>query len=159
MFGTLCNYIGGLLGSMRKNNKENINKIIAFTAGIITSIICFELLIEAFRMASKYYVLIFTVVGCVFIKILDSIINIFLKGKNTSALIVSAMAAHNITEGIVIGAGFSVSKTLGFSILCAIVVHNIPEGMLIGSMLRKEKKKNKNVLKVCFAIGSLICPL
>lgn len=153
-FGTFSNQFGGLIGFSGKNGKENINRMVAFTAGITTSIICFELLIESFEFANKYYVVVFTVIGCVFVKILDTYINIFNKGNNNSStVIVSAMAAHNITEGIAIGAGFSASKMLGISLLCAIMLHNIPEGMIIGSMLRKENKKVKNMLNVCIVIG------
>lgn len=154
VLGALSNEIGGLIGFIGKSNRESVNRTVAFTAGITTSIICFELLIEAFEMSTKYYVVIFTVIGCVFVKILDFLINIFSKEKNNSSkVIVSAMAAHNITEGIAIGAGFSVSKLLGISLLCAIMLHNIPEGMIIGSMLRKESKKIKNMSNVCIIIG------
>lgn len=154
IFGTLSNQVGGLIGFAGKTNKESVNKTIAFTAGITTSIICFELLIESFEIASKYQVVIFTVIGCIFVKILDVVINIFYKEKNNSStIIVSAMAGHNITEGIAIGAGFGVSKALGFSLLCAIMLHNIPEGMIIGSVLRKENGKIKSMLKICIIIG------
>lgn len=154
IFGTLSNQIGGFFGIIGRKNKDSINKTIAFTAGITTSIICFELLIEAFEMANIYYVVVFTVIGCIFVKILDLLINLFNKEKNnSSAIIVSAMAAHNITEGIAIGAGFSVSNILGFSLLCAIMMHNIPEGMIIGSMLKKENKGMGKMLRICALIG------
>ena len=51
VFGMLSNEIGGVIGFIGKSNRESINKTVAFTAGITTSIICFELLIEAFGIA------------------------------------------------------------------------------------------------------------
>ena len=158
IFGTLSNQVGGLIGFIGKSSKKSISKTIAFTAGITTSIICFELLNESFDISNKYSVVIFTFVGVVFVKILDFCINIINKGKDDSSslVIVSAMSAHNITEGIAIGAGFKVSTVLGISLLFAIMMHNIPEGMIIGTMLKKENRKIKTMLKICIIIGMFL---
>jgi len=152
IFGTLSNQIGGLFGYVGKNKEKSINIMIAFTAGITTSIICFELLIESFNIADKYLVILYTIVGVILIKILDLCIN---KGINNSStnVIVNSMAAHNITEGIAIGAGYKVSTALGISLLFTIMMHNIPEGMIIGTMLRKENKKIRSMLNICLIIG------
>lgn len=154
-FGTLSNQIGGLIGIIGKNKKKSVSKTIAFTAGITTSIICFELLKESFDMASKYLVIMYTVIGVGIVKIIDVAISVINKGKenNSAAVIVSAMAAHNITEGMAIGVGFKVSPALGISLLFAIMMHNIPEGMIIGSILGKENKSIKSMLNICTIIG------
>lgn len=155
VFGTLSNQIGGLIGIIDKSNRKNVSKTIAFTAGITTSIICFELLKESFDIANKYLVVLFTLIGVVIIKMMDMVIT----GKkeqnknNSSAVIVSAMAAHNITEGMAIGVGFKVSAVLGISLLFAIMMHNIPEGMIIGSILGKENKSIRSMLNICGIIG------
>jgi len=155
VLGALSNQMGGLISFIGNNNKVSISKTSSFTAGITTAIICFELLFEAFDMANKYSVVIFTVIGIGFVKVLDKIINRLNSDKkdNSAGVIVSAMAAHNITEGIAIGAGFKVSLAFGLSLLCAIMLHNIPEGMIIGTMLNKEKKGIKSMLRICTLIG------
>jgi len=155
IFGTLSNQFGGLLGFAGKSSEKSINKTIGFTAGITTSIICFELLKESFEMSSKYNVVLFTIIGVIFVKLLDFVINQINKSQsnNDSLVIVSAMSAHNITEGIAIGSAFKVSSVLGFSLLFAIMLHNIPEGMIIGSVLKKERKNIKFMLYNCLIIG------
>lgn len=155
IFGTLSNQFGGMLGFAGKSSERNINRTIGFTAGVTTSIICFELLKESFEISSKYYVVIFTIIGVIFVKILDFVITLLNKSKsnNDSLVIVSAMSSHNITEGIAIGSAFKVSPALGFSLLFAIMLHNIPEGMIIGSVLKKERKSIKFMLYNCLVIG------
>lgn len=155
VFGTISNQIGGLIGFIGKKGEKNINKTTSFAAGITTSIICFELLKESFEMATKWNVIVFTLIGVVLVKILERYIEKVNKGEqNTSSLvIVSAMAAHNITEGIAIGVGFKASLLLGISLLFAIMMHNIPEGMIIGIMLKKENMQIKTMLNICIIIG------
>lgn len=155
IFGTLSNQVGGFFGFLGKSNNKSIYKTVGFTAGITTAIICFELLTQSFSLASKYHAIIFTILGVLFVKILDFIINIINKTSmsSDSLVIVSAMSSHNITEGIAIGSAFSISFSLGMSLIFAIMIHNIPEGMIIGSMLKKEKKQFSLVLYNCLIIG------
>ncbi|MEM9083330.1 MAG: ZIP family metal transporter [Planctomycetota bacterium] len=61
----------------------------------------------------------------------------------TSILIVAAMTAHSLPEGIAVGVGFgsaAQSHTLafGYAVCIAIAIHNIPEGLAIGLALRAQ---------------------
>ncbi len=155
ILGVISNEIGGIIGFFGKSKKESASKIISFTAGITTAIICFELLKEAFEISNKYLVVLFTIIGILFVKILEIVINKIKNNEknNESLVIVSAMSGHNITEGIAIGSAFKISSILGMSLLMAIMLHNIPEGMIIGNMIRKEDKSKKSVLNSCIIIG------
>jgi ZIP family zinc transporter len=44
-------------------------------------------------------------------------------------IIFSAIAIHDLPEGLAIGSGFVESEALGFSLMIAIMLHNITEGM------------------------------
>lgn len=157
VLGTISNYFGGILGFKMNTNEKNIKKTTSFAAGITTTIICFELLKEAFDISDKYKVVFFIIIGVVFIKILDIIINLINKGTNNqSKLVVSAMSAHNITEGLAIGSAFGVSKDLGLSLLVGIMIHNIPEGMIIGNMTKKGGGYNSSVFRSCITIGGFL---
>ena len=46
-------------------------------------------------------------------------------------LILSAMTFHSVAEGIAIGVSFSTQGNLGFVISSALAVHNIPEGLTV----------------------------
>ena len=156
VFGTFSNIIGGIIGYIDIIKfKRSVNSTISFTGGITIAIICFELLKEAFDMGNKYLVVIFTLVGIILVVIMDFIINRvkYIKNNKTSFLITSAISAHNITEGLAIGAAFAFSNSLGTSLMFAIMVHNIPEGMIIGLIDKRENKKIKSTINNCIIIG------
>ena len=156
IFGVISNQLGGIIGfCTRIKSKEGINKIMSFTAGITTSIICFEMLMESFTIGNKYLVIFYTLVGLIFVKLIDIVIDKVqrVKSNKGSLVIVTAMSAHNITEGLAIGSGFAMSSNLGISLLIAIMIHNIPEGMIIGISSKKETKKLKYVMTACIIIG------
>ena len=154
--GVISNQLGAILGFFLKiKSNDGINRITAFTAGITTSIICFEMLCEAFGVGNKYLVIWYTQIGIIFVKILDIIISKINKGNKNreSTLIITAMSAHNIAEGLAIGAAFGISSQLGISLLMAIMIHNIPEGLIIGVSSKREEKKIKSVIIACIVIG------
>lgn len=156
IFGVTSNQLGGIIGfCSRIKREDDINKIMSFTAGITTAIICFEMLTESFNMGNKFFVVLYTFIGIVFVKIIDVVIDKMqsLKHNKDSLVIVSAMSAHNITEGLAIGSAFGVSSKLGMSLLIAIMLHNIPEGMIIGISSKKDGSKLKQVMKSCIVIG------
>ena len=151
LIGTISNEIGALIGYFKRKESKN-DIIIPFTAGITTAIICFELLMEAFKLDTKINVILFIVVGVAFSMILKCLVE--RKTKNSQATVItSIMSAHNIAEGMAVGAAFRISFTLGISLLFAISVHNIPEGMIIGSMIKKENKGKRKTIISCALIG------
>ena len=52
-----------------------------------------------------------------------------------AVIIVAAMTAHSLTEGIGVGVSFGGGDTLGLAITIAIAIHNIPEGLAISLVL------------------------
>jgi zinc transporter ZupT len=52
-----------------------------------------------------------------------------------AVVIVAAMTAHSLTEGIGVGVSFGGGETLGLVITLAIAIHNIPEGLAISLVL------------------------
>ncbi len=52
-----------------------------------------------------------------------------------AVVIVAAMTAHSLTEGVGVGVSFGGGETLGLVITLAIAVHNIPEGLAISLVL------------------------
>ncbi len=153
VIGVFSNVLGGIIGYHR--NKESNNYIEPFTAGITTAIICFELLMEAFEIGTKIYVVVFVILGVILCLILNSLVKISNVSKKSTdfTVITSIMSTHNITEGMAIGAAFRISKYLGMSLLLSVAIHNIPEGMIIGNIVKREESKKINILKSCTIIG------
>ncbi len=156
IFGMLSNLFGAIIGFIGNiKSQEDTSKITAFTAGITTSIICFEMLVESFEITTKYIVIVYILIGIGLVKTIDILIyKINKNSKNNSALlIITAMSAHNITEGIAIGSAFGLSNKHGLSLLIAIMLHNIPEGMIISVASKKQKNSIKPIINACNIIG------
>lgn len=139
----------GVLITYRLSNRgkrfEGI--MLAFTAGLMLSIVCFELLPKAFEIGGLKVGLIGIGIGIAFILLLENYLdnsnylkinysNIYIK----SAILLSvAFSIHNIPEGIAIGSMLGISASEGLRFAFAILVHNIPEGMIIALPLKKSK--------------------
>ncbi len=72
--------------------------------------------------------------------------------------IATAIALHDIPEGMAIGAGDAVGQRLGVVIALAIALHNIPEGMSIAAPLAMARESRRRILAATIAIG-LVTPL
>lgn len=109
-WGMVGTTLGGILGAFFKINSNKIlGFVLEFAAGLMTSIICFDLIPEAMDYGNIFYCLIgigfgtFAMIGCDYIVKKSSV----LKSKNNTLL-----------------------KT-GFIILIGLTVHNFPEGLAI----------------------------
>ena len=142
MFGTT---LGGILGA---NFKVKSNRIISFilelAAGLMTSIICFELIPESLNygnISTCLFGILFGILGMI---LCDNIIkqSYSLKNKNhslfkTGLIILIGLTVHNFPEGLAIGSGFEASSSLGLSLAIAIAIHDIPEGISIALPLKE----------------------
>ena len=146
-FGTFGTTIGGIIGVTVKNtSKKFLSFILAFASGLMISIVCFDLIPEAFNLTGILNVFIGIVLGIIVMIICDVLVdrkfNIKHKNKNSllkTGIIVSiGLALHNFPEGLAIGSGLEASIKLGLSLAIAICFHDIPEGRFRS----RNKKKN-----------------
>ena len=168
--------LGGLVGAlMQKDSKRTVSLLLSFAAGVMLSVVCFDLVTEAIETGTG----IWTVVAMIAIGVavtfllnyaidrktnpevahidenhpktaddLDELIHsdhleahyarkdtrlgLFVAG----IVMASAIALHNVPEGMTIGASYAAgdSVTLGRAALILAVIiglHNIPEGMAV----------------------------
>lgn len=140
-FGTFGTTLGGIIGIIiKKNSNKFLSFILSFASGLMMSVICFDLLPEAFGISDILNVMIGTIVGIIAMIFCDLLVekkfnkNTKWKGKSNNLLrtgiIVSiGLAIHNFPEGLAIGSGFEASLKLGLSLAIAICLHDIPEGI------------------------------
>ncbi|MCT4543123.1 MAG: ZIP family metal transporter [Vallitalea sp.] len=153
----------GLLLTYRLSNKgEKFEGVmLAFTAGLMLSIVCFELLPKAFDIGGLYVGLIGIGIGILFVILLEDYIdksdrineNIDTIYFNRAILISIAFMVHNIPEGIAIGSMISLSISEGLRFAFAILIHNIPEGMIIALPLIKSRVKLPYIILIIFTIS------
>lgn len=136
IFGILGTSLGGFIGAFLniKSNKI-LSFILEFAAGLMTAIVCFDLIPEALKIVNITECIFGIFIGIISMILCDNIVNYrYKKGNNpsngllkTGIIIAIGLAIHNFPEGLAIGAGFESSSTLGFKLAIAIALHDIPE--------------------------------
>jgi len=132
--------IGGLIAFFVGKTVSNrvLSTILEFSAGLMTAVVCFELVPEAVKIAGLNLTMIGVILGILIIIIIDDFVNRLKVVKNTrgnsnllrAGILVSiGLALHNLPEGFAVGSGFESSVTLGITLTIIIAIHDIPEGI------------------------------
>ncbi len=156
VFGIIGTSIGGVIGAFLnlKSNKY-ICFILEFAAGLMTAIICFDLIPEALNIVNISTCIIGIFIGILVMIYCNRIINKSSKNLEkekssifkTGIIIATGLAIHNFPEGLAIGAGFEASNSLGLKLAIAIALHDIPEGISIALPLKVSgMTKTKSIL-------------
>lgn len=163
ILGAISSLIGGTLGSICSIKSKNmVSFLYEITAGVMTGIVCFEMLPESFGMTNITYSFIGIFIGVFLIYILDLFIqNINNKktknnGKIIALVVMLSMALHNGIEGLAIGSSFIFSISLGTSVLLGMFLHDIPEGMVVGITSKVEGKSIKRIIFETSIVGACV---
>lgn len=164
-FGTFGTTIGGIIGISFKNISNKIlSFILEFAAGLMISIVCFDLVPEALELTNLSTVFFGIILGVVSMILCDSIIknkyNVNKKiRKDTNSLLKTGiivgigLALHNLPEGLAIGSSFGASYKLGISLALAIALHDVPEGISMAVPMQSGGMKKTKALFYTFASG------
>lgn len=140
--------LGGLLACLlRRDSHRLVSLLLSFAAGVMTAVVCFDLLADAvlpesggtgnrLALAAAGILLGYAATGS-----LNALVSrgnqkggdLFLAG----IVMAAAIALHNVPEGMVIGASFARSDALphlggsGLVMAAVIGMHNVPEGMAV----------------------------
>lgn len=170
ILGAISSGIGGFLTTIFKIKSNKFTaSLFEITGGIMTGIVCFDMLPESFSIASIWYSIFGVIIGVIivyfinyFVERNNNKINYKLKGKNsivystTSVAVILSMGLHNAIEGLAIGSGFSYSYSLGLSLLISIFLHDIPEGMVVGITNKKDTDNVFNIIINTILVGSCV---
>jgi len=138
--------IGGLIAFfINKVNNRFLSSIMEFSAGLMTSVVCFELIPEAFDLGGTVTTFFGIFCGIFVVIIIENFIKksqMLKKNYGNTGLLRAGIltsigiALHNLPEGFAVGSGFEVSMSLGLTITAVIVIHDIPEGISIAVPMR-----------------------
>ena len=135
---------GGLIACLfRRDSSRAVSLLLSFAAGVMTAVVCFDLLADA--VSSGAGRLWLTVSGILLGCAVTGVLNVWIGRRNGTGgglflaglVMATAIALHNVPEGMVIGASFareaarSASARSGLVMAAVIGLHNIPEGMAV----------------------------
>ena len=161
--------IGAIIGFIFKNISHKFSDIVlSFAAGVMLSASVLGLIMPSFEYGSKYgtpIALLMTVggifTGAVALNLIDKLVPHLHKLAGTDLeehhnspkiskvlLFVTAIAIHNLPEGIAAGVSFGSGNTSEALVIAGgIALQNIPEGMvIIGPMLSSGISKKRTLL-------------
>lgn len=141
----VTNIIGLFIGSGINSKKSNfVASLYEISAGMMTGIVCFEMIPESIEISNIHLTLIGSLVGILLTLLLDIFVSRRKKIKDnaisaTALIIIISMSIHNIVEGIAIGSSFVYSLSLGVALLISNTLHDIPETVVVGIGLNQGK--------------------
>ena len=141
IIGSLVGVIGTGLGGaatyfFKNPSARFFSGIMGITAGLMLSIVVFDLLPHAFDIAGLALGTIGILIGAILISFFDMIIeNMDIAGGfiKEGVLLGIAIALHNFPEGLAVGSGFMLSQSLGINIALVIALHDFPEGLAMAT--------------------------
>jgi ZIP family zinc transporter len=138
--------IGGLAAFFVNGiRKRYLSFILEFSAGLMTSVVCFELIPQALKYGGIYITLSSLFAGILTIMTVEEFIrkkDVVKDSKGSSGLrragvlMAIGIALHNFPEGFAVGSGFGASLSLGVILTAVIVIHDIPEGIAMAVPMR-----------------------
>lgn len=149
IFGMAGTSLGGFIGAFLKLSSDKyLCFILEFAAGLMTAIICFDLIPESLNIIGISACIFGIFIGILSMIYCNKIVSKYSTCTNsnltstknsmfqTGIIIAIGLAIHNFPEGLAIGAGFESSNALGLKLAIAIALHDIPEGISIALPLK-----------------------
>lgn len=145
--GVVGTGLGGLIGALfKKNSDKTVSLLLSFAGGVMTSIVCFDLLQNAIFPTTNMEVNIFIVIaGLLLGYFIVYFLNYYIDKKTEKEVnkpFNHPKTADDLDE-LIHADHYQVHKnnndsksalfTAGIIMVCAIALHNIPEGMTIGA--------------------------
>ncbi|HYI23281.1 MAG TPA: hypothetical protein VEX62_11645 [Candidatus Limnocylindrales bacterium] len=156
--------IGAVFGYYLKLSPRVIGSVLAFGAGVLISVLAFDLIEEAYEASD----LVITGVSFVTGAVIYTLVNIYLERRGAddrmsaeqepasqdNGLVIAAGALlDGIPESIVIGLSLLYGGTVSAVAVIAIFVSNIPEGMSSAAGMRSAGRRPRYVFGVWIGIA------
>ena len=155
--------LGGAVAClMRRDSPRMVSLLLSFAAGVMTAVVCCDLLGEAVGTGSRG-ALILTVGAVLAGHGSVGALEMLLERRHlgglaaAGAVLAAAVALHNVPEGMVIGAAFAAGEgkgSGGVTLAAVIALHNIPEGMAVAGPLRAGKASRRMALGTAAVTGA-----
>lgn len=183
LIGAAVGAVGTAIGAVavffiKIRGKRMPAMLMGLSAGIILSVVLFDMLPEAFRSAGLLSALVWLAIGGVALFLVNRLMPHHdistdddaeliheLKEKRlvrSGLLLAMGIAVHNLPEGFALGSGLVSASGFGTGLAVLLFVHNIPEGMGLAIPLKLGKVNYARILLVALlaalpmAVGALL---
>jgi len=150
----LSTFLGGIFSI---KNKDNLHRIMGFTAGVVMGVVFFDIFPEIISLIKENNfkttgVMIALALGFLLFHILEKTILIhhshedeYTDHKHPHVGIASALAlaGHSFMDGVGIGLAFQVNSTVGLLIAIAVIAHDFTDGMNTVTLMLTNKNSTK----------------
>lgn len=145
LLAATANVIGGLMVTWNNWGQRTLRYFIAIGSGFMLGTVFLEMIPESVEATAQWWPVLL-VSGYLIVHFFEHTFATHLHfGEEThhdemnltlglSAFI--GMLVHTFFDGVAIGAGFSVSRELGYLVFVAMFLHKIPDGFTIASIVR-----------------------
>lgn len=156
-FTFLSTTLGGLFGI---KNRKQLHYIMSFTAGVVLAVCFFDILPEAFSLATENKLditplTIAIVVGFIAFHLLEKTVLIhhsheeeYAHHKHPTVGLAGALGLsfHSFLDGVSIGLGFHVNPHVGLLIGVAVIAHDFSDGLNTVTLMLTHKNTQKKAL-------------
>ncbi|MDR1558202.1 MAG: ZIP family metal transporter [Clostridiales bacterium] len=140
--GYLTAWSGFFLGSlasiiMKKSGARFLGSMMGFTAGLLISFICFEMLPGPFEEWGLYKGIAAMLLGVLLSAWLEGRMNNLNRWHKAGLLLTLGVSIHNLPEGMALGSMLHASYAAGISLAIMIAIHCFPEALAVALPLRQ----------------------
>lgn len=168
MVGSAISLTGGALIFLSKRSRTKaIAVALPFGAGALLAAAFFDLLPESFELAEPRALLLWALAGFILFFLLERLSSWFHHhhahgedngNEQKNRLVMVGDFAHNVIDGVAIGAAFLVNPMSGLITTIAVSAHEIPKELgTFGILLSRGWKDKKVILaNIATAVGTLV---
>lgn len=161
IFTFISTFLGGLVGL---RYKDKLHLILGFTAGVLLSVVAFDIFPEIFELVGKLNLsptlpMVALVVGFLLFHISEKLLLIhhsqeeeygIHKHPTVGILSALALSGHSFLDGVGIGLGFQVSFSVGILVAIAVIAHDFSDGLNTVSLMLTHKNTDRKALVFLF---------
>jgi zinc transporter ZupT len=159
----LAEYVGGALLVRRSPSAQALRYFVALGSGFMIAAVALEMVPEGLAMNARWAPLLILAGYCGVHLLEHTLVPHFHFGEEThghehlsvqtSYKVLLGLAVHTFFDGIAIGSGFVVSRSLGWLLFFAVFLHKIPEGFTVASVMLAGGRSRRAALNSGLILG------
>ena len=146
-------------GAFALRYRDKLHLILGFSAGAVLGVALFDLLPEAFRLATKEYsaptVTLFVAVGFFSFMFLNRVLLLHPEDEEHAesghhrqgTLGAASLSLHSFLDGVGIGLAFKVSTAVGAIVAAAVLAHDFSDGINTVSVILRSRGRGIRALR------------